>query len=1486
MKCKQSTRIPVAIHFLIVLSMAFFSGCGEPRVERIQVTPDPITLSVGQTAQFKAKPLTGKGEEVPGVALRWSVEGEAGVVDPAGMLTAHKPGEVLVVATANGVTGKAKVLVNPLAPASLEAKPDKTAALPGSAITVRLRALTAENQPAGYNEVTLSSPTEGASISPQAIALNPEGEGQFTFTLSPQPGVNVLKVQSGRVTQEIRLEATEIVRLEILPRDDQFEAGQVVSFEAAGFDQHGNRTIVAADWSVSGDAAEMKEGSKVLMREPGKSVLLAKYKQVTQGRPFTIVPGKLAHLDIEPTGAALQAGQSASFRAKGANAHGRPVPVQVQWTVEGEVGTIARDGSFLAQIAGKGAVKASSDGVTAQVPVEVRHGPLSEIFIEIDRHQLTAGETIPLKAQGADAYGNRFPISPQWSLSRSIGTINQQEPTFTPLHAGTGEIRASVGNILKSATVEVFPAELARLQMAPQNLDMVAGEAVQLEVLGFDRFGNRVDVSPEFSMEEALGELTPEGELKATRSGSTVVSARVKDFTAESSLAVTAAEVAKVVMDPEGPVELVAGRTQEFKAFGFDGFGNTVVSSVRWSVHPDLGSQDDRGVFLPKKAGRGEIIASLTQTRTGKTMEAKAPVSVVPGEATRIDIQPAETRLTAGRDAYFSATGYDLFGNETAIDVSWSLSDAAMGSISEAGLFGAVKAGPGKVLARHGSVTGEANVLVVPAEIAFLKIIPEALSLKAGEKVELKALGEDRFGNGVEAEVVWSLSNPPLGSVAPDGVLTALKQGKGHVIAASRNIVDMASLEVNAGPLHSIRIEPGDVVIQAGESITFKATGLDVAGNPLEISPQWTTEEQLGTLQQHGAFSARKVGAGEIAAAFGDTRGTARIKVLHGPPASIKVVPEAITMAAGNRETLSVEVVDAVGNPIPAPELRWELEKGLGALVEPNQLHAKRPGQEIIRLTAGNVTAQVPVTIHAGRVHRIEITPPEADVAAGDRVNFMAKAFDIEGNDVPVQPAWAVGGAIGTIGEDGVFQATMAGGGNVSLQMDGVMGLATVHVGVGSIARIDVMPSEARIKAGETIRFGATPLDAMGNVTSDQISWSLSPEMNGRMTTPAGAFQMLKAGESRVIASVGGIQGMARVHVEPASVARISLTPESISLPAGEAVKVAVNGEDAHGNQVLLSPVFSLSPGELGSVTGEGLFTARKPGTGRLTVEVEGVLAMAPVEVRPGPVSTLALRLPEGDIVAGKSYELRATGYDKGGNEVPVQAQWAVTEGIGRIDLTSGVFHATKAGTGIVVAYGDGLTVQETLEVKPGVLHRLFIEPNPVDVHSNTTRAFTIKGFDINDNAVEVAVSALSWNQVGDIGEFEEPGVFRGTRMGRGKVTASLGGLSAEVYVNVVPGRPDPANSRIRVSHPVLPGDGQAFSEIILEIRDHHNNAVPDVQATLVSSRQTDTIAQPPKTDQQGRTRGRISSAQPGTSVISVVIQGQTIRDTDRVTFE
>ena len=1486
MKGERNLKTPVALLLLAAFAILAFWGCAQPTLDRIQVSPEETTLFVGESATFQATPFSSQDEEMPEIIVQWSVEGEAGSIDQDGLFMAQEPGEALVMATGDGITGTARVLVKPPAPASFETEPEETAALPNSQITVRVRALTADNEPAGYNEVTLSTPTEGASLSHETIVLNPSGEGEFLVTLSPEPGINVILLQSAEATGELRIEATRIVRLEILPKDREFEAGQEITFEAVGYDEHGNHTTVTAEWSISGENAEIKEESTVFMREPGRGILLANYEDVTQGHPFVVTAGEVARLQIEPSGAELKAGQSVDFHAKGFNAQDYPLPVRVHWEVVGDVGTIAQDGAFLARVVGEGSVKASLDEITAEVPVQVQHGPLTDMELDIARLQLTAGETIELRAEGVDAYGNRFPVTPQWSLSRSLGTINQQESTFTPLYAGSGDIRAAVGNVLTSVAVEVTPAELARLEILPQSLDMIAGESVEFELKGFDRFGNPVEVEPAFTMDDPLGELAPSGEFKAEKAGSTVVRAQVNELTAQSTLAVAPAEVVEVVFEPEGPVELVAGRAQGFKAFGFDQFGNTVESTTEWRVYPELGPVDEQGILFPRMAGKGEIIASLTQTRTGKVIESATPVSVIPGETTSIEIQPSEIQTIAGKETSFAATTYDQFGNETSVPLIWELSEPPMGDISETGLFLAIRAGTVQVLAKYEGVTAQANVETRPAEIAFLKIVPEEMSLTAGEKVELKALGEDAFGNLVDAHVLWTLSDTSLGSISTDNVLTAQRQGSGHVIATSRNIVDLASLEVSAGAMTSLEIMPSETAIRSGESLTFQAVGLDLAGNPLEIDPQWTVEEQLGTIQQNGVFTAKTVGTGEVSATFQGFRGASRIEVLHGAPASIEVEPGEITLAAGNRQEFTFQVFDASGNLIPSPDLDWELERGLGYFVADNKFHAEKVGQEIIRFTSENVTVQVPVNIELGRIQVVHIDPSQAELTAGAKVVFSAKALDVEGNEIPVTPAWGVGGGIGSISEDGVFEAIKAGSGHVSFQVEDVIGVAPVSVQPGSLASIAVKPEKATARAGETLDFIATALDAQGNVTSGEISWTLEPEESGQAVTPDGSFQMIRAGDSEVIARAEGIEGRARVHVKPGAAVDIHVSPEQISLTAAEVVEVTVKGQDAFGNELAVSPEFSLSPPEIGTITQQGIFTARKAGEGQLTITAQGVEAAVPVEVTTGELYGLSLQIPDEEIVAGKSYQLRAVGHDRAGNEIPVDVEWAVTEDIGRIELTTGLFHATKAGKGRVVAYGHGFIVEKPVEVKAGELHRLFIEPNPVDIRSNTTQTFQVTGFDVEENPVPVVVSAMTWNQVGNIGVFEEPGVFRGTRMGRGKVTATIAGLVAEAYVTVVPGRADPANTRLRVIYPILAGDGEASSEIIVEVRDHYNNPVSDAAVTLVSTRQVDTIVQPPRTNERGLTRGRISSTEPGTSIVSAVIQERTMRDTARVTFE
>ena len=233
---------------------------------------------------------------------------------------------------------------------------------------------------------------------------------------------------------------------------------------------------------------------------------------------------------------------------------------------------------------------------------------------------------------------------------------------------------------------------------------------------------------------------------------------------------------------------------------------------------------------------------------------------------------------------------------------------------------------------------------------------------------------------------------------------------------------------------------------------------------------------------------------------------------------------------------------------------------------------------------------------------------------------------------------------------------------------------------------------------------------------------------------------------------------------------------------------------------------------------------------------------------------------------------------------VPVEAKWGVTEKVGEIENNTGIFKATKVGRGLVVAYYKDIATTAEVEVNPGELEHIFLEPNPVTIASNSVQAFEAKGLDSEKNSL--SLPALQWKVEGEIGMFEKPKVFRAIKEGKGKVIATVGKLQAEAYVTVVPGEPDTENSRLRIARSTVPSDGKTTSEVIVEVRDVHNNPVSGVVVKFISDRQDDLIEQPAKTDQQGTSRGYISSTKPGKATLTAVIKDQTLRDTAEVVFK
>ena len=1488
MRSDMKIRFAWASLFIGMVFLAFFGGCTKPELEQVRISPQEASLFPGGSATFKAVALSASGQPISVENFKWSVEGDAGIVDGSGRFTAKRPGKATVVATFSGRSGKALVTVKPPPIAGLTLTTQTIRALAGSTLLLQIKGVTSDEQPAGYNDVALSSPTEGVSFSSQNVSLGETGEAEVSVTIAGEPGENTIVARSGQVTETLSLEGTRITGLQITPPETVFEAGQRVGFKALGSDAYGNTLPLEAVWSLTGVHAELDANGTVFMKEPGKAILLAEYGEIKQGFTFTITPGRLSRITIEPSDVHIKAGSRITFTAKGVNAYGSPLPVVPKWEVAEDIGSITPDGVFIAKRAGKGSVKAEVKDISSETAVEVEHGPLADIMILIDEPKIVAGATMVLSAEGVDVFGNRFPVTPHWFLNKSIGIINQKDGTFTPLYAGSGEIRAKIDKIVKGISIEVTPAEPARIQFATHGIDMIAGETVQLVVDGYDRFGNKVEVTPEFSLRDDLGELTQAGVFTAKKVGSTVVEARYGEIKAESALAVTAGEIKTAFIEPAGPATLTAGQVQEYRAFGLDEFGNTVESSVLWNVSPELGVMEEKtGSFRPERAGKGQVLATVTQPRTKKAIEVRTGITVIPAETATIEINPRElTTRAGGKATRFTATAYDKLGNETGAAVNWNLSEATLGNISPEGVFNAIRTGSGAVLAQYEDITARANIAVLPGSLAFLKIVPESLSLKAGHEARLQAVGEDTFGNVVKADIIWTLSAPTLAAIDSDGLLVARKQGKGYVLAAADDIVDAIPIEVHTGDLAAIEIRPGEAEVAAGTSVVFKATGFDAGGNQIMIDPVWSTDEKLGAVFSSGSFSGKTPGDGFVVAKSGNIQGTAKVKVVLGTPAAIQLEPKAIDIRAGETTPMTFQIRDAAGNLISNPDYTWEVDNGLGAMTPENEFMARKAGEGSIHLIAGAATAEIPLTVRPGPVHVIKITPPEIEIAAGEETSFAAAAYDTNGNEVEFTPNWTVEGGIGTVTQEGVFRALKTGSGSVAAQTEGVTGVARITVGTGPIHRIAVIPTETKLTAGTILDFAAVAFDAQGNVGPADFAWTLNAELPIGEITSTGQFKAVKAGRGEVISTADGVEGVCKVTVVPAGLKYISVSPEQIDLTAGEQTIISFNAEDEFGNAVAVMPILRVEPEDLGTIGPDGSFTAKKTGNGLLVVTADSAETSVPVRVKAGGLKKLIIELPTTALVAGDTYTFHATGYDPGGNEMPVDPSWAVTKNLGKIDQKTGVFYANKTGKGMVVAYSDEVIAEAALEVQAGTLQSLFIEPDAVTVKAGALQEFGAKGLDAKGNEIELSASALEWAVVGGIGAFEMPGLFRGNGMGRGKVTATIAGFGAETYVTVLPGNPDPDNSRIRVTYPILPADGSAFSDVIVEVRDAYHNPVPGILVTLVSDRRQDVIVQPEATDGSGLTRGRISSKLPGSATVSGIVEDLTLMDTAKILFE
>lgn len=294
-------------------------------------------------------------------------------------------------------------------------------------------------------------------------------------------------------------------------------------------------------------------------------------------------------------------------------------------------------------------------------------------------------------------------------------------------------------------------------------------------------------------------------------------------------------------------------------------------------------------------------------------------------------------------------------------------------------------------------------------------------------------------------------------------------------------------------------------------------------------------------------------------------------------PTALTITPSNPTVQVPTTQqfTATATFTGVAGNQDVTSKATWQTsvaDKGtIGAatgLFTPNHV-----GTTNVTATLGGLTSSPSiVTVTAGPLVTLTVTPDTATKTADQTQQFTATGVDVNGNAVSGSAiVWSVQGGIGTISATGLFSADVVGTGTVTATSGAVSDVSgNITVTPGALFSITVSPNAPTLTADQTQQFTVAGVDAKGNAAPvGTITWSGGTNI-GAINANTGLFTANIVGTGTVTAtsSLGKSDSSGTITVTAGVAAKMTLTATNTTLASdgkGSSVLTATI-QDADGN--------------------------------------------------------------------------------------------------------------------------------------------------------------------------------------------------------------------------------------------------------------------------------------------------------------------------------
>ena len=519
----------------------------------------------------------------------------------------------------------------------------------------------------------------------------------------------------------------------------------------------------------------------------------------------------------------------------------------------------------------------------------------------------------------------------------------------------------------------VSSTKVLTVEIAPQSPSITIGSTIQLITSLKDEGGKSVnsgigDVQWE-SSNASVATVSSSGLVTGISVGSATLTVRFidnvgwKDALGTVMLRVSDQKVSSVAINPQ-IINVGIGQSSQILAVSKDANGDTITGlSIAWaSSNVAVATVSSTGLVTGVSKGESTIIASVGG------VSASGSVLVTDVSASSIEITPNKGTLSIGQSSQLSARLKDAQGNIVAgRDVSWSSSDTAIVTVSNAGMLTAISDGESTITASVEGVSGFATVTVSGAPVASISVRAQSASISVGQTQQLTASVSDAGGNILNDRIMsWTTSNEASATVSNAGLVTGIALGSSTITGTSEGKSATVVVEVSVSPVSSVSVTPQSVKLSAGQTQQLSETVTDKDGNVLSgfVIIWSSTNSASVTVSNTGLITGIAPGSSSITATIEGKIATASVNVAKAAVSSIGLKPNLSVVRIDENQQVIATVKSTSGGELLGVRLNWSSsDSSIATVSTTGVVTGKSVGTATIIVSFGGVTAQAKIEV-------------------------------------------------------------------------------------------------------------------------------------------------------------------------------------------------------------------------------------------------------------------------------------------------------------------------------------------------------------------------------------------------------------------------------------------------------------------------------------------------------------------------------------------